>query len=56
MAQQQHNPHIGCNVEQCRYNCRSEDHCTLEQIHVYQEAKNVVSEHNTCCHSFELKD
>ena len=56
MAQQQYNPNIGCNVQQCRFLCKSESCCSLDQIDVHQEAKNVTSEHNTCCHSFEMKD
>jgi len=56
VAQQKYNPHIGCNVQQCRHLNKSEDRCSLEEIAVHQEAKNVTSEHNTCCHSFELKD
>jgi len=56
VAQQKYNPHIGCNVQQCRHLNKSEDRCSLEEIDVHQEAKNVTSEHNTCCHSFELKD
>ena len=56
VAQQKFNPNIGCNVQQCRYLCKSEDRCSLDQIDVHQEARNVTSEHNTCCHSFELKE
>ena len=53
---QEYNPSIGCNVSDCRYNCKSEDRCTLTQIDVHQEDSEVTSEHNTCCHSFEMKD
>ena len=56
MPQPNYNPNIGCNVSDCRYNDKSEDCCTLSQIDVCQEAKNVTSEHGTCCHSFECKD
>lgn len=55
MQPKKFNPHIGCNVQQCRYLCKSEGCCSLDQIDVYQEEKNATSEHNTCCHSFELK-
>ena len=55
MAKQDFNPHIRCNVAQCRFNCKSEDCCSLTEIDVQQEAKQVASEHSTCCHSFECK-
>jgi len=51
----QYNPNITCNVSDCRYNDKSEGCCTLNQINVHQEQKNVTSEHGTCCHSFECK-
>ena len=51
-----YNPNIACNVSDCRYNDKSEDCCTLTQIDVCQEQKNVTSEHGTCRHSFECKD
>jgi len=53
---QKYNPNIGCNVQQCRYNNKSEERCTLSQIDVQQEAEDAVSEHGTCCHSFECKN
>lgn len=53
---QHYNPNIACNVKDCRYNSRKEECCTLSQIDVQQEGKDVMSEHSTCCHSFELKD
>jgi len=54
--QQKYNPNIGCNVQQCRYNNKSEERCTLSQIDVQQESEDAVSEHGTCCHSFECKN
>ena len=53
MIRQEHNPQIHCNVAQCRFNCKSEDCCSLSEIDVQQEARQVSSEHSTCCHSFE---
>jgi len=55
MARQNYNPNIHCNVPQCRFNCHGENCCTLSEIDVQQEAKEVSSEHSTCCHSFECK-
>ncbi|MDR1465628.1 MAG: DUF1540 domain-containing protein [Oscillospiraceae bacterium] len=56
MAQTQNkNTNIGCNVAQCRYNCKADQCCSLNQIDVVQEAKNANSEHATCCHSFECR-
>ena len=52
---QSHNPNIGCNVRQCRYNSRASDCCTLAQIDVMQESEEAKSEHGTCCHSFECR-
>ena len=51
-----YNPNITCNVNDCRYNDKSEDCCTLSQIDICQEQKHVTSEHGTCCHSFECKE
>lgn len=53
--QQRQNQNIGCNVSQCRYNCRAEQCCSLDQIEVLQEERDGKSEHATCCHSFECK-
>ncbi|MDR1927695.1 MAG: DUF1540 domain-containing protein [Oscillospiraceae bacterium] len=53
---QNQNPNISCNVAQCRFNCKSEQCCSLNQIDVLQETKNASSEHATCCHSFQCKD
>ncbi|MDR3314139.1 MAG: DUF1540 domain-containing protein [Oscillospiraceae bacterium] len=56
MAQQQPtNPNIGCNVSECRYNCKGDQCCSLGQIEIVQENKKANSEHATCCHSFECK-
>jgi len=49
------NPNIGCNVRQCKYNSKAANCCTLPQIDVMQENEDPVSEHGTCCHSFECK-
>ena len=53
---QEYNPNISCNVADCRYNCKSEACCTLDQIDVHQESKHTTSEHSTCCHSFECRN
>jgi len=55
MPKQNYNPNINCNVADCRYNDKSEKCCTLTQICVQHEQKNVTSEHGTCCHSFECR-
>ncbi|MDR2646760.1 MAG: DUF1540 domain-containing protein [Oscillospiraceae bacterium] len=57
MSQQQKIPrrNIGCNVDQCRFHCKNEQCCSLEQIDIIAEAKDPASEHATCCHSFECK-
>ena len=55
-SQQNYNPNISCNVHDCRFNCKNAECCSLTQIDVHQEDKNVTSEHSTCCHSFESKD
>ncbi|MCL2106334.1 MAG: DUF1540 domain-containing protein [Oscillospiraceae bacterium] len=54
-AQKKENHSIGCNVTDCRYNCRMEACCSLDQIDVKKETQNATSEHSTCCHSFECK-
>ncbi|MCL2195102.1 MAG: DUF1540 domain-containing protein [Oscillospiraceae bacterium] len=55
MSNQKYNPNITCNVADCRYNHNASSCCTLNQICVNCEQKNVTSEHGTCCHSFECK-
>jgi hypothetical protein len=49
------NMSIGCNVSQCRYNVKSDQCCSLNQIDILAETKEASTEHHTCCHSFEVK-
>lgn len=49
------NDAIKCDVKQCKYNYKTEDYCTLEQIQVGTHEKNPTVVQCTDCNSFVLE-
>lgn len=50
-----HNDSIGCSVSECKFHCKDDDYCTLENIMVVKhkgEAQNVEA---TDCGSFKYE-
>lgn len=49
-----HNKSIGCNVTECKYHCKDDDYCTLDQIKVVKHVSRAKDVQSTDCGSFEL--
>lgn len=49
------NNSIKCDINQCKYNYKAEDYCTLEQIKVGTHEKNPTMVECTDCKSFVLE-
>jgi len=50
-----HNDSIGCIVTECKYHCKDDNYCTLEQIQVTKHENNANTVECTDCGSFERK-
>lgn len=50
----EHNNSIGCTVNECKYHCKSDDYCTLQQIQVVKHEPKASTVQCTDCGSFEL--
>lgn len=48
-----HNESIGCTVEECKYHCKEDDYCTLNQIQVVKHEMKATTAECTDCGSFE---
>lgn len=49
-----HNDSIGCTVNECKYHCKEDDYCTLQQIQVVKHENMANTAQCTDCGSFEL--
>ncbi|CUU49560.1 MULTISPECIES: DUF1540 domain-containing protein [Clostridium] len=49
-----HNESIGCSVTECKYHCKDDDYCTLDQIKVGTHESRAKTVECTDCQSFEL--
>lgn len=50
----EHNASIGCTVSECKYHCKDDNYCTLEQIQVVKHENSANTVQCTDCGSFEL--
>jgi hypothetical protein len=50
----EHNQSIGCTVTECKYHCKEDSFCTLEQIQVVKHEHGANTVECTDCGSFEL--
>lgn len=50
----EHNNSIGCVVSECKYHCKDDNYCTLEQIQVVKHELRANTVQCTDCGSFEL--
>jgi len=48
-----HNSAIGCTVSECKYHCKDDNYCTLEQIQVVKHENSANTTQCTDCGSFE---
>lgn len=48
-----HNESIGCTVSECKYHCKDDNFCTLEQIEVVKHTSKARDIQATDCGSFE---
>lgn len=48
------NSSIKCDINQCKYNCKTENYCTLQEIQVGTHEKNPTMIECTDCKSFVL--
>ena len=48
-----HNIHIGCTVNECKYHCHEHNACTLERIEVTKHEPKANTVKCTDCSSFE---
>ncbi|NLJ16212.1 MAG: DUF1540 domain-containing protein [Clostridiales bacterium] len=55
MFEQKPNKSIGCTVKNCMYHCQTENHCSLEKIHVGSCEPHPHKESCTDCRSFEAR-
>jgi len=49
----EHNESIQCVVDECKFHCKHDDYCTLNQIHVTKHASEANEIETTDCGSFE---
>ncbi len=50
----EHNQSIGCTVTECKFHCKDDNYCTLEQIQVIKHEHGARTQECTDCGSFEL--
>lgn len=50
-----HNPSIGCTVNECKYHCKDDNYCTLQSIEVGKHEVHAKDVKCTDCNSFELE-
>lgn len=48
-----HNESIGCTVTECKYHCKDDNYCTLNQIQVVKNTAMAKEVEATDCGSFE---
>lgn len=48
-----HNESIACTVDECKYHCKEDNYCTLDQIKVVKHEGNARTVECTDCGSFE---
>lgn len=48
-----HNDSIACTVNECKFHCKQDDYCTLEQIHVTKHEPVATTIKCTDCNSFK---
>ncbi|OFI07033.1 hypothetical protein CLOACE_06200 [Clostridium acetireducens DSM 10703] len=48
-----HNDSIKCVVEECKFHCKDDNYCTLNQIEVVKHTSNANKVENTDCGSFK---
>ncbi|MBL4934715.1 DUF1540 domain-containing protein [Clostridium sp. YIM B02515] len=51
----EHNASIGCTVTECKYHCKDDNYCTLEQIQVVKHEPQASTVQCTDCGSFEIR-
>ncbi|AJA48239.1 hypothetical protein DUF1540 [Clostridium pasteurianum DSM 525 = ATCC 6013] len=51
-----HNNSIGCTVNECKYNDRSDNYCTLQKIEVVKHESIANTVECTDCGSFEKRN
>ncbi|GAA0726190.1 DUF1540 domain-containing protein [Clostridium malenominatum] len=50
-----HNNSIACRVDECKFHCKDDDYCTLDQILVAKHEPVAKTVECTDCASFEKK-
>lgn len=50
-----HNNSIGCSVNECKYHCKEDPYCTLDQIMVTKNKPEARTSETTDCASFECE-
>ncbi|WP_234117360.1 DUF1540 domain-containing protein [Clostridium hydrogenum] len=48
-----HNESIGCQVTECKYHCKDDNYCTLENIMVVKHESQAKTVECTDCGSFK---
>jgi hypothetical protein len=51
-AQDMHNESIGCTVNECKFHCKNDNYCTLNQINVTKHEPIANTIECTDCGSF----
>ncbi|KHD36572.1 hypothetical protein NL50_08570 [Clostridium acetobutylicum] len=50
-----HNSSIGCTVSECRFHCKDDNYCTLDQIKVVKHNNRAEQVEHTDCGSFKVE-
>ncbi|PJI08567.1 MULTISPECIES: DUF1540 domain-containing protein [Clostridium] len=48
-----HNSSIGCVVSECKFHCKDDDYCTLQNIKVVKNTNKAKTVEQTDCGSFQ---
>ncbi|MBU3104525.1 DUF1540 domain-containing protein [Clostridium gasigenes] len=48
-----HNSSIGCSVPECKFHCKDDNYCTLDNIQVVKHSQEADSIESTDCGSFK---
>lgn len=51
----EHNDSIGCTVSECKFHCKDDDYCTLQNIMVVKNTTEAKSVECTDCGSFKTE-
>lgn len=48
-----HNSSIGCSVAECKFHCKDDNYCTLDNIQVVKHSQKADTIESTDCGSFK---